>query len=41
VIDRLAVALSSVARDRQLHDQATSTADGLPNALLMDMLASR
>ena len=40
VIDRLAVALSSVARDKQLHDQAHfDSLTGLPNRhYLMDML---
>ncbi len=40
VIDRLAVALSSVARDKQLHDQAHfDSLTGLPNRhFLMDML---
>jgi diguanylate cyclase (GGDEF)-like protein len=43
VIDRLAVALSSVARDRQLHDQAHfDSLTGLPNRhYLMDMLAQQ
>ena len=41
VIDRLAVALSSVARDKQLHDQAHfDSLTGLPNRhYLIDMLA--
>jgi len=43
VIDRLAVALSSVARDKQLHDQAHfDSLTGLPNRhYLMDMLAQQ
>jgi diguanylate cyclase (GGDEF)-like protein len=43
VIDRLAVALSSVARDKQLHDQAHyDSLTGLPNRhFLMDMLAQQ
>ena len=43
LIDRLAVALSSVARDKQLHDQAHfDSLTGLPNRhYLMDMLAQQ
>jgi diguanylate cyclase (GGDEF)-like protein len=43
VIDRLAVALSSVARDKQLHDQAHFDGlTGLPNRhYLMDMLTQQ
>ncbi len=43
VIDRLAVALSSVARDKQLHDQAHfDSLTGLPNRhYLVDMLAQQ
>jgi diguanylate cyclase (GGDEF)-like protein len=43
VIDRLAVALSSVARDKQLHDQAHfDSLTGLPNRhYLMDMLTQQ
>ncbi len=43
VIDRLAVALSSMARDKQLHDQAHYDAlTGLPNRhYLMDMLTQQ
>ena len=43
VIDRLAVALSSVARDRQLHDQAHyDSLTGLPNRhYLTDMLTQQ
>ena len=43
VIDRLAVALSSVARDKQLHDQAHfDSLTGLPNRhYLTDMLAQQ
>jgi diguanylate cyclase (GGDEF)-like protein len=43
VIDRLAVALSSVARDKQLHDQAHfDSLTGLPNRhFLMDMLTQQ
>ena len=43
VIDRLAVALSSVARDKQLHDQAHFDGlTGLPNRhYLMDMLSQQ
>ncbi len=43
VIDRLAVALSSVARDKQLHDQAHyDSLTGMPNRhYLMDMLSQQ
>ena len=43
VVDRLAVALSSVARDKQLHDQAHfDSLTGLPNRhYLMDMLTQQ